>query len=157
MINLHRAVRDVSKAVTYAVGEKDKQAAKHHRKVANKVASKYSKLKNRYEELAEKNRKQIAELTCQLALSEAEKDLMRLAIRLQQRLIALMFQIDKRPSRATLNEFKLAVLSTNWALSKLNEETTTVPDNYLTCNLARAKKIENNTEPKKIESHTESN
>lgn len=82
-------------------------------------------------------------------MSEVEKDLMRLAIRLQARLITLMFQLEKRPSPATFHEFKVAVLSTNWALSKLSEAPVSVPENYLKCNLAHTKEIKKNTDDKK--------
>jgi len=47
---------------THATGEKDRQAAKHHRKVANELTEKYSALEKRYYELAEESKKQISDL-----------------------------------------------------------------------------------------------
>ncbi|MEH2382940.1 MAG: hypothetical protein V7K27_29315 [Nostoc sp.] len=68
---------------THAVGESDRQAAKHHRTVANELADKYTNLEKKYYELADKTKKQIIDLTHQHALDEVDKDCLRLAVRLQ--------------------------------------------------------------------------
>jgi hypothetical protein len=76
------------------------------------------------------------------ARNEEEKDLLRLAIRLQQSLHNLMLDIEKEPSKEALAKFEQAILATNTVLSKLNEELFQVPDKYFANNLERVKKIE---------------
>ena len=62
------AVGAVAGAFTsHAVGEKDRQAAKHHRKVANELVEKYTNLQKQYYELADESQKQIHDLTRQIA------------------------------------------------------------------------------------------
>jgi hypothetical protein len=125
------AVGAVAGAFTsHAVGEKDRQAAKHHRKVANELVEKYTNLQKQYYELADESQKQIHDLTRQIALGEIEKDCLRLALRLQQSLIYLMWEIDKEPTAEILNQFKLAVEQTNYILYQLNEELIIVPSDY---------------------------
>ena len=74
---------------THAVGEKDRQAAKHHRQIANELTNKYTNLEKQYYELADESKKQIDELTYQIALGEIEQDCLRLAVRLQHSLMHL--------------------------------------------------------------------
>ncbi|ALB40190.1 MULTISPECIES: hypothetical protein [Nostocales] len=115
---------------THTAGEKDRQAAKHHRQVANELVEKYANIKKQYYELADESQKQIDDLTRQIALGEIEKDCLRLALRLQQSLIYLMWEIDKEPTAEILNQFKLAVEQTNYVLYQLNEELIIVPSDY---------------------------
>ena len=124
---------------THAAGEKDRQAAKHHRQVANDLSTKYSNLEKRYKKYAKKSKRQINDLTRQHALDEAEKDFLRLAIRLQQSLYTLMWDIDDKPTHKSLVEFEKAVLATNTVLFELKEELIQVPDKYFSRNLERAK------------------
>jgi gas vesicle protein len=58
---------------THAASEKDRQAAKHHRQVANDLSNKYSNLEKRYNEYTEKSKQQIHDLTQQHALDEQRK------------------------------------------------------------------------------------
>ena len=139
--------------VAHAGGEKDRQSSKHHREVANELSTKYSNLQKRYDNLADTAKKQakeqanlyqqhINDLTRINAQNEAEKDLLRLAIRLQQSLHTLMFDIDEQPTREALLEFEKAVLLTNTVLFKLKEELFEVPAIYFSRNLERAEEIE---------------
>lgn len=123
---------------THAAGEKDRQAAKHHRKVANDLSVKYSDLEKKHNEYLEKSKKQINNLTQQHALDEAEKDFLRLAISLQQYLYILMWNIDENPTLETLVEFEKAVLTTNAVLFELKEEFVQVPDKFFARNLEQA-------------------
>ncbi|MDP5017986.1 MAG: hypothetical protein NWQ43_11890 [Dolichospermum sp.] len=115
---------------THTTGEKDRQATKYHRQVANELVEKYANIKKQYSELADESQKQIDDLTRQIALSEIEKDCLRLAVRLQQSLISLMWEIDKEPTAEILNQFKVAVEQTNYVLYQLNEELIIVPSDY---------------------------
>jgi gas vesicle protein len=127
--------------ITHASGEEDRQAAKHHKQVANDLSAKYSNLEKSYNEYADKSKQQINDLTLQHALDEAEKDLLRLAIRLQQCLYTLMWDIDHNPTRESLVEFEKAVLATNTVLFELKEEFIQVPDKYFFRNLERANEV----------------
>lgn len=115
---------------THAVGEKDRQAAKHHRQVANELTDKYTSLEKKYHEFADEGKKQISDLTRQNALSEIEKDCLRLAVRLQQNIISLMWEIDRKPTADALKRFQAAVEQTNQVLYQLKEEVIIVPDDY---------------------------
>lgn len=126
---------------THAAGEKDRQAAKHHRTVANELVVKYADLEKRYNELADKSKQQILELTRQHALDEVEKDCLRLAVRLQQNLISLMCDIDKEPTEDVLKKFIQAVELTNNVLLPLKEELIFVPADYYARNLITAERI----------------
>ncbi|MEH2456673.1 dynamin family protein [Nostoc sp.] len=123
---------------THAVGESDRQAAKHHRTVANELADKYTNLEQKYYELADETERQILNLTHQHALDEVEKDCLRLAVRLQHSLISLMWDIDRDPTEAALKEFVNAVELTNNVLCKINEELICVPSDYYARNLITA-------------------
>jgi plasmid segregation protein ParM len=144
----------VGALVTHASGEKDRQSAEHHRKVANDLTNKFSNLEKRYNEYADKSKGQINELTKQHALDEAEKDLLRLAIRLQQSLYMLMWDIDNKPTYDALIDFKQAVEVTNRVLSELDEEMIQIPNKYFSRNLTRVKRREKlaETKQKKMES-----
>jgi hypothetical protein len=120
------------------VGEEDKQTSKYHREIANDLSTKYSNLEKKYNEYSDKSKLQIDDLTRQHALDEADKDFLRLALRLQQCLFALMFDIDNKPTSQVLAEFKKAVLATNTVLLELKEESIQVPDKYFSRNLERA-------------------
>jgi cell division GTPase FtsZ/gas vesicle protein len=125
------AVGAVAGAFTaHAAGEKDRQAAKHHRQVANELTDKYVSLEKKYYDFADKSKKQIDDLTRQNALSEIEKDCLRLAVRLQQNVIYLMWEIDREPTADALNRFLAAVEQTNQVLGQLKEELIIVPDDY---------------------------
>lgn len=126
---------------THAAGEKDRQAAKHHRTVANELVVKYADLEKRYNELADKSKQQILELTRQHALDEIEKDCLRLAVRLQQNLISLMWDIDREPTEIVLKQFMQAVELTNKVLLPLHEELIFVPGDYYARNLITAERI----------------
>ncbi|MBC1217852.1 hypothetical protein GNE08_27035 (plasmid) [Trichormus variabilis ARAD] len=127
------AVGAVAGAFTaHAAGEKNRQEAKHHKQIANELTNKYASLAEQYYELADKNKKDVKKLTDQLALSEVEKDFLRLAVRLQQNLIFLMWEIDREPTVNALNSFQSAVEQTNQVLSQLQEELIIVPDDYYT-------------------------
>ncbi|MEH2338938.1 dynamin family protein [Nostoc sp.] len=123
---------------THAVGESDRQAAKHHRTVANELADKYTNLEQKYYELADETERQILNLTHQHALNEVEKDCLRLAVRLEHSLIELMWDIDRDPTEAALKEFVNAVELTNNVLCKINEELICVPSDYYARNLTAA-------------------
>lgn len=125
----------------HAAGEKDRQAAKHHRTVANELVVKYADLEKRYNELADKSKQQILELTRQNALAEVEKDCLRLAVRLQQNLMSLMLDIDREPKEDVLKKFMQAVELTNKVLLPLNEELIFVPADYYARNLITAERI----------------
>lgn len=146
----------VGALVTHASGEKDRQAAEHHRKVANDLTNKFSNLEKRYNEYADKSKSQIDEFTKQHALDEAEKDLLRLAIRLQQSLYMLMWDIDNKPTYNALIDLEQAVEATNRVLSELSEETIQIPDKYFSRNLTRVKRREKlaETKRKKIEDNS---
>ncbi|MBD2471713.1 hypothetical protein H6G90_29460 [Nostoc sp. FACHB-145] len=127
------AVGAVAGAFTaHAAGEKDRQAAKHHRKIANELTDKYASLNKKYDELADDSKNQIKKLTAQHALDEVEKDCLRLAVRLQQNLIFLMWEIDREPTVDALTSFQTAVEQTNQVLSQLQEELIIVPNDYCT-------------------------
>ncbi|MEH2076441.1 MAG: hypothetical protein V7K57_18925 [Nostoc sp.] len=128
---------------THAVGESDRQAAKHHRTVANELADKYTNLEQKYYELADESKKQILGLTQQHALDEIEKDCLRLAVRLQHSLISLMWDIDRDPTEAALKGFVNAVEFTNNVLCKINEELICVPSDYYARNLIAAVQFSN--------------
>jgi gas vesicle protein/uncharacterized short protein YbdD (DUF466 family) len=138
--------------VAHASGEKDRQSSKHHREVANELSTKYSNLQKRYEDLSDVTKKQakdktnhqqqIGNLTKINARNEEEKDLLRLAIRLQQSLHTLMFDIDEQPTKEALLKFEQAVLATNTVLFKLKEELFEVPAIYFSRNLKRTEEIE---------------
>lgn len=138
----------VGTLVTYAAGENDRQAAEHHRKVANDLSAKYSDFEKRYNEYSDKSKKQIDDLTQQCALDEAEKDLLHLAIRLQQSLYTLMWNIDEKPTSEGLRDFSVAVECTNKVLTALNEELICIPNKYFTRNFTRIKKREKLAKPK---------
>lgn len=123
---------------THAVGESDRQAAKHHREIANELTDKYTNLERKYHELAESSQKQIIDLTRQHALDEVEKDCLRLVVRLQQNLIYLMCDIDRYPTEAALKEFLKAVELTNNVLCRINEELIFVPSDYYARNQTAA-------------------
>jgi GTPase Era involved in 16S rRNA processing len=136
------AVGAVAGAFTsHAAGENDRQAAKHHRKVANELVEKYTNLEKQYYELADESQKQINDLTRQIALGEIEKDCLRLAVRLQQTLISLMWSIDKEPTIDVLKQFVTAVDLTNNVLCRINEELVNVPSDYYERNFTKAVKI----------------
>ncbi|WP_427160750.1 ParM/StbA family protein [Aliinostoc sp. HNIBRCY26] len=125
------AVVAVAGAFTaHAAGEKDREAAKHHRQVANELTNKYESLQKKYSELADASKDHIIDLNRQRALDEVKKDCLCFAIRLQQHLMSLMWEIDKEPRGDTLNKFKVAVEQTNKALSQLDEELIIVPPDY---------------------------
>ncbi|MHC0061503.1 dynamin family protein [Nostoc sp. UIC 10890] len=123
---------------THAVGESDRQAAKHHRTVANELADKYTNLEQKYYELADETEIQIIHLTHQHALDEVEKDCLRLAVRLQHSLISLMWDIDRDPTEAALKAFVNAVELTNNVLCKIKEELICVPSDYYARNFIAA-------------------
>lgn len=132
----------VGALTTHAAGTKDREAAKHQRKIANELSEKYTSLEKKYYELADKSQKQINELIRQKALDEVEKDYLRLALRLQKNLLSLMQGIDSEPSTAALNNFREAVDVTNNVLSQLNEELIVISVDYWNRNLNRAKERE---------------
>ncbi len=151
------AVGAVAGAFTaHAAGEKDRKAAKHHRQVANELTDKYTSLENKYYEFADESKKQINDLTHQHVLDEVEKDCLRLAIRLQQSLISLMWEIDREPTTDALNRFQGAVEQTNQVLEQLKEELITVPDDYYPRLLKAipATKTTNKVKPNEISSKT---
>jgi len=142
------AVGAVAGAFTaHATGEKDRQAAKHHRIIANELVDKYSVLEKRYYELADESKNKINNLTRQHALDEVEKDCLRLAVRLQQYLISLMWKIDKEPTEITLKNFLQAVEMTNNVLCQINEDLIFVPSDYYERNFIAAVKREKLLKP----------
>lgn len=146
----------VGALVTHASNEKDRQAAEHHRQVANDLTTKFSNLEKRYNEYSDKSKSQIDDLTKQHALDEADKDLLRLAIRLQQSLYVLMWDVDNKPTYGALINFEGAVAATNKVLSKLDEESIQIPKKYFSRNLTRVKRREKlaKSKCKKTESST---
>ena len=79
---------------THAAGEKDRQAAQYHRKVANELTVNYSALEKRYQQLVEESQREINELTWIHARNEMENDCLRLALRLQSHIIRLMHDVQ---------------------------------------------------------------
>lgn len=128
--------------VTHASGESDRQAAQHHREVANELTNKFTALERRYHKLADQSQQQIHELTRQRALDAVEKDCLRLAVRLQQHLLTLMQDIDREPVLDSLSCFKEAVEVTNAVLQELKEDLIFVPADYYVRNSLRAIKGE---------------
>ena len=140
---LGMAVGAVAGAFTaHAASESDRQAAKHHKTVANQLAEKYTALEKQYYELADESKKTIFDLTRQHALDEVEKDCLRLAVRLQQNLISLMWKIDREPTEVALKKFIAAVEVTNTVLCQLSEELIVVPSDYYARNLIAAVQCE---------------
>ncbi|OKH18010.1 formylglycine-generating enzyme family protein [[Limnothrix rosea] IAM M-220] len=115
---------------THAVGAKDRESTKYHRDVNNELNNQYSDLQRKYTELQDEATKHIDELTRQRLESEAEKDLLRLGLRLQQYVCDLMFQIDDSPSYDLLKAFQESVSATNQVLFELQETLISVPPNY---------------------------
>ena len=107
---------------THAAGEKDRQAAQYHRKVANELTVNYSALEKRYQQLERESQREIKELTRIHARNEMEKDLLHLALRLQAHIIRLMHDVQLFPTIQALQELKQAVDCTNPILLKLQEE-----------------------------------
>jgi phage-related minor tail protein len=130
----------VGALVTHASSENDKQAAEHHRLVANDLTNKFSNLEKRYNEYVDKTKSQIDDLTRQHVLDEVEKDFLRIAIRLQQSLYMLMWDLDDKPTYDALIDFEKAVAATNEILSELNEEPIQIPNKYFSRNLIRVKR-----------------
>lgn len=141
---LGAAVGAVAGAFTaHGAGEKDRQAAKHHREVANELRDKYASLQKKYYEFTDSKR-QINDLTRQHISDEIDKDCLRLAVRLQQNLIYLMWEIDRESTADALNSFQAAVEQTNQVLHLLKEELIIVPNDYYASRLtpiAATKKI----------------
>lgn len=108
--------------VAHAAGAKDREAAKYHRTIANELTVDYHKLEKRYQELEQKSQQQISDLTLINARSEMEKDALRLALRLQARIIQLMQDIQLFPTVQALRELQQAVECTNPVLLQLREE-----------------------------------
>lgn len=134
--------------LTHAAGEKDRQAANSHRKIANELTTKYSNLHEKYNELEENSKNRVDDLTRKRALDESEKDLFRLVVRLQQSLYTLMWCIDDKPTRETLEKFEESVKVTNELLLKLEEEPIEIPKRYFSRNLGRIKRSEKFAEKK---------
>jgi|GEM_PF-576594 len=133
------AVGAVTGALTaHAAGEEDRQAASYHRTVANELVEKYANLEKQYYELADESQKQINDVTRQIALSEIEKDYLRLTVRLQQSLISLMWSIDRQPTIDALKQFMEAVDVTNDILCRISEELVSVPSDYYERNFTKA-------------------
>lgn len=130
----------VGALVTHSATEQDRKAADYHRKVANDLTTKYSNLEKTYHEDIAANQKHVNDLTQQHASDETEKDLLRLAIKLQHSLYTLMIDIDKRPTHEALNDFKNAVAATNGILAALDEQPIEIPDKYFSRNLTRIKR-----------------
>lgn len=107
---------------THAAGEKDRQAAQYHRKVANELTTNYTKLEKRYQQLERESQQHILELTQLNARNEMEKDCLRLALRLQAHIIRLMHDVQLFPTTSALQELKQAVEITNPVLVQLREE-----------------------------------
>ncbi|MEA5479708.1 hypothetical protein VB774_18960 [Pseudanabaena galeata UHCC 0370] len=97
----------------HAAGEKDRQESKSHRKVANELCDKYSKLQKQYYDLADKSKSEKKRLLEKLAISEVEKDTLHLLVELQQAIIGLMLSIDESPSYEALAQINIAVKATN--------------------------------------------
>jgi hypothetical protein len=112
----------VGACTVHAAGAKDREAAKYHRTIANKLSSNYSQLEKRYQELEQKSLGQIEELTQINARSEMEKDALRLALRLQSHVIKLMQDVQLSPTLEALRQLRQAVNCTNQVLLHLHEE-----------------------------------
>ena len=128
--------------ITRAAGEEDRQSAKYHREVANELMAKYSNLQGKYNQLEEKSKSQVDYLTRQHALDESEKDLFRLVVRLQNSLYPLMWSIDDKPTRDSLDNFEESVKLINEILVKLDEEPIEISERYFSRNLGRIKRRE---------------
>ena len=121
-----------------ASSEKYKHEAKHHRKVANELSEKYSKLQKQYYELGDESKAQIKELTIQLAISEVEKDALHLVVELQNKIIQLIIEIDQYPCFSDIENLQKAISFINLALAKFDKQAIELPDNYISRNLNRA-------------------
>lgn len=123
MAGLGAAVGAVAGACfTHAAGEKDRQAAKYHRQVANELSVNYSNLEKRYQELEQTSQQHILDMIQEKARSEMEKDCLRLALRLQAHIIRLMHDVQVCPTIQALQELRQAVDSTNPVLLGLREQ-----------------------------------
>ena len=137
------AVGAVSGAsIAHASREKDKQEAKHHRKVANELSDKYSKLQKQYYDLEDKSKSESKRLMKKLAMSEVEKDTLHLVVELQQAVIGLMLSIDESPSYDALTQMNTAVKATNQVLSHLNKNPIQISPDYFARNFERVISIE---------------
>jgi gas vesicle protein len=136
----------------HAAGEKDRQAAKHHRGVENELQNKYIALRKRHDEIVNTTKAQISDLERKLAISEVEIDALRLAIELKGAVIHLMDSIARNPSHEALNQLNLALNVTNQVLSQLNISLLEVSQDYFTHNLSRIGEQEaiNTISPSKV-------
>lgn len=130
----------VGAMTTHAASEKDRQAAKQHRAVANALREKYSFLEKRYTELAENSQQQITDLLHQKALLVIENDCLRLALRLRDSLDELRSRIEQDPTEVALKEYCQAVEITNIVLLKLNEEQIYIPSEFYARILIKAER-----------------
>ncbi|MFZ4730175.1 MAG: hypothetical protein ACOYMQ_16140, partial [Pseudanabaena sp.] len=126
----------------HAAGEKDRQESKSHRKVANKLCDKYSKLQKQYYDLADKSKSENKRLLEKLAISEVEKDTLHLLVDLQQAIIGLMLSIDESPSYEALAQINIAVKATNQVLLNLDKNPIEINSDYFDRNFKRVISIE---------------
>ncbi|MBD2189493.1 fascin domain-containing protein [Pseudanabaena mucicola] len=126
----------------HAAGEKDRQESKSHRKVANELCNKYSKLQKQYYDLADKSKAENKRLLNKLAIAEVEKDTLHLVVELQQAIIGLMLSIDESPSYEALSQTNNAVKATNQVLLKLGKNPLEIDSNYFDRNFKRVIAIE---------------
>ncbi|MFO0214059.1 MAG: dynamin family protein, partial [Pseudanabaena sp.] len=121
----------------HAAGEKDRQESKSHRKVANELCDKYSKLQKQYYDLADKSKSENKRLLEKLAISEVEKDTLYLLVDLQQAIIGLMLSIDESPSYDALAQINIAVKATNQVLLNLDKNPIEINSDYFDRNFKR--------------------
>ena len=126
----------------HAAGEKDRQESKSHRKVANELCDKYSKLQKQYYDLADKSKSENKRLLEKLAISEVEKDTLHLLVDLQQAIIGLMLSIDESPSYEALAQINIAVKATNQVLLNLDKNPIEINSDYFDRNFKRVISIE---------------
>ncbi len=126
----------------HAAGEKDRQESKSHRKVANELCGKYSKLQKQYYDLADKSKSENKRLLEKLAISEVEKDTLHLLVDLQQAIIGLMLSIDESPSYEALAQINIAVKATNQVLLNLDKNPIEINSDYFDRNFKRVISIE---------------
>lgn len=127
----------VGALTAHAVGEKDRQEAQHHREIANELLKKYSDIQKRYDELFKASKQQIEDLKDKLCASELEKDILYVAIRLQQVLTSQMDELGKEPSCEMMVKIKEAVFQVNLFLAQIDEDLVQIESSYFIKNLQR--------------------
>lgn len=128
----------VGAIAAHAAGEKERSEAKYHRKVSSQLVEERDKLEKKFIDISEKSRREIRALKKQAALSETEKDLLRVCILMHQELISLMVDVDQSPNFSSLVKLQEAIISTNIVLNQLQLSTIPIAPDYFERNYRKA-------------------